>query len=151
MQTYAFPRTSGARNPIVIVKIFVFIFLRLKVVLQFGGLVQTPANISDTKNYIYQPAGGTITQANTFLPITPKLYVVHSKTPDSLNGAKSLCDWPRPLLVRKFFRKNLKTYFFELPLGILSDLHETWHIHSSAGPDLKLSKEFCSVKKCANY
>ena len=48
-------------------------------------------------------------------------------------------------------RKKWKTYFFELLLGILSDLHETWHVHSSAGPDLKLSKEFCSVKKCANY
>ena len=34
MQAYAFPRISGARNPIVIVKIFIFIFLRLKVVLQ---------------------------------------------------------------------------------------------------------------------
>ena len=34
MQAYAFPRTSGARNPIVIVKICIFIFLRLKVVLQ---------------------------------------------------------------------------------------------------------------------
>ena len=34
MQAYAFPRTSGARNPIVIVKIFIFIFLWLKVVLQ---------------------------------------------------------------------------------------------------------------------
>ena len=30
----AFPRTSGAKNPIVIVKIFIFIFLRLKVMLQ---------------------------------------------------------------------------------------------------------------------
>ena len=28
---------------------------------QFGGLVQTPANISDTKNYIYLPAGSAIT------------------------------------------------------------------------------------------
>ena len=28
---------------------------------------------------------------------------------------------------------------------------ETWHIDSSAGPDLKLSKVFYSVKKCANY
>ena len=28
------PRTSGARNPIVIVKIFIFILLRLKVVLR---------------------------------------------------------------------------------------------------------------------
>ena len=34
MQAYAFPRTSSARNPIVIVKIFICIFLRLKVVLQ---------------------------------------------------------------------------------------------------------------------
>ena len=34
MQAYTFPSTSGARNPIVIVKIFVFIFLQLKVVLQ---------------------------------------------------------------------------------------------------------------------
>ena len=59
MQTYVFPRTSGARNPIVIVRIFIFIFLQLKVVLQaklqgrvvqFGGLVQTPAKTSDTKN-----------------------------------------------------------------------------------------------------
>ena len=32
MQADAFPRTSGARNPIVIIKIF--IFLLLKVVLQ---------------------------------------------------------------------------------------------------------------------
>ena len=46
---------------------------------QFGGLVQTPVNISDTKN-IYPPAGGTVTSANTFLPGTPKLYVIHSKT-----------------------------------------------------------------------
>ena len=29
-----------------------------------------------------------------------------------------------------------KTYFFKLLLGILSDLHETWHVHSLAGPDL---------------
>ena len=34
MQAYVFPRTSGARNPFVIVKIFIFIFLQLKVVLQ---------------------------------------------------------------------------------------------------------------------
>ena len=34
MQAYVFPRTSGARNPIVIVKIFIFIFLRLKLALQ---------------------------------------------------------------------------------------------------------------------
>ena len=34
MQAYVFPRTSGARNPIVIRKIFIFIFLQLKVVLQ---------------------------------------------------------------------------------------------------------------------
>ena len=34
MQAYAFPRTSSGRNPIVIVKIFISIFLRLKVVLQ---------------------------------------------------------------------------------------------------------------------
>ena len=42
MQAYAFPRpldpsfprTTGARNPTVIVKIFIFIFLQLKVVLQ---------------------------------------------------------------------------------------------------------------------
>ena len=68
MQAYAFPRTSGARNPIVIVRNVIFIFLRLKVVLQAkpckGGwcnLVQTPANTSDTKNYIYPPAGGAIT------------------------------------------------------------------------------------------
>ena len=77
-QAYALP--SGARNPIVIVKIFIYIFLRLKVVLQakpvqeramqFGELVQTPAHISDTKNYIYLPAGGTVTYKNTFLPVT---------------------------------------------------------------------------------
>ena len=47
--------------------------------------------------------------------------------------------------------QKLEKLLFELLLGILSDLHETWHVHSSAGPDLKLSKEFCSVKKCANY
>ena len=34
MLAYVFLRTSGARNPIVIVKIFIFIFLQLKVVLQ---------------------------------------------------------------------------------------------------------------------
>ena len=34
MQAEALSRTSGARNPIVIVKIFIFIFLRPKVVLQ---------------------------------------------------------------------------------------------------------------------
>ena len=34
MQADAFPRTSGARNPIGIVKIFILIFLQLKVVLQ---------------------------------------------------------------------------------------------------------------------
>ena len=62
-----FPGTSSARNPIVIVRIFIFFFLWLKVVLQaklckgFGGLVQTPANISDTKNYIYPYAGSAIT------------------------------------------------------------------------------------------
>ena len=48
-------------------------------------------------------------------------------------------------------RKNWKTYFFKILLGILSDLHETWDVHSLAGPDKKLSKEFCSVKECANY
>ena len=71
----------------------------------------------------------------------------------NLNFSESLCLWLRP---QSFFvfsqnRKNCKTYFFELLLGILSDLCETWHVHSSTGPDLKLSKEFCSVKKCANY
>ena len=45
-------------------------------VLQVGGLVQT---ISDTKKYIYLPAGGAITQANVFLPITPTPYVAHAK------------------------------------------------------------------------
>ena len=34
MQAYEFNRTSGARNPIVIVRIFISIFLLLKVVLQ---------------------------------------------------------------------------------------------------------------------
>ena len=69
IQADMFPWTSSARNPIVIVKIF--IFLPLKVVLQakpfkgetvqFGGLVQTPARTSDTKNYIYPPPGGALT------------------------------------------------------------------------------------------
>ena len=66
----AFPRTSGAKNPIVIVKIFIFIFLAKSGAagytipgraVKFGGLVQTPACTSDTKNYIYLPAEGTIT------------------------------------------------------------------------------------------
>ena len=67
MQAYVFPRTSSARNPIVIVKIFIFLWLKVVLqakqgrVVQFGGLVQTPANISETKNYIYPPAGGAIT------------------------------------------------------------------------------------------
>ena len=51
--------------------LIIFIFLRLKVVLQakpckgwwmaVGGLFQTPARTSDTKNYMYPPAGGAIT------------------------------------------------------------------------------------------
>ena len=59
MQAYAFSRTSGARNPIVIVKIFIFIFLQPKVVLHIFAC--------------------TITLENTFLPITPKPYVGQSK------------------------------------------------------------------------
>ena len=43
-------------------------------------------------------------------------------------------------------RKNWKT-FFELLLGILSDLRETWHVHSSAGPDLvSYQKNFAQLK-----
>ena len=48
-------------------------------------------------------------------------------------------------------RKNCKTYFFELLLGMLCHLRETWPVHSPHGPNLKLSKEFCPLKKCANY
>ena len=73
---------------------------------------------------------------------------------DSLNGADSLCHWPRPLPPREFFckiAKNWKTYFFKLLLENLSDLRETWHIHSSAGPHLKLSKEFCTGKGCSEF
>ena len=83
-----FPGTSGAMNPIVIVKIFIFIFHLLKVVLLAkrckGGWCNLEGwsrllRISQTqKNYIYPPAGGAITYANMFLPITPKPYVVHS-------------------------------------------------------------------------
>ena len=61
MQACVFPRTSGARNPIVIVRIF--IFLQLKVVLQAkpckGGWCNAEGwsrlrQISQTqKNYIY--------------------------------------------------------------------------------------------------
>ena len=39
-------------------------------------------------------------------------------------------------------RHICKTYFFELLLGILIHVHETWHVHSSAGADLKLSKSY---------
>ena len=75
--------------------------------------------------------------------------MLHSKTlypPDSLNGAESQSHafGHAHLRLESFFanRKNWKTYFFELLLGNLSDLRETWHVNSSAGPDLKLSKEF---------
>ena len=155
---HVFPRTSGARNPIAIVKNFIFIFLQLEVVLQAkpckGGRCNLEGwsrllQISQTKKYTYLPAGGTIIWANTYLPITPTLYVAHSKT---LYSQIPWMELNHIAIGHTHFRLD---FFFsqklELLLGILPDLHETWHTHSSAGPDLKLSIEFCSVKKCANY
>ena len=81
---------------------------------QFGGLVQTPANISDTKNYNLGKhifAYNSQTVCRTFKNLV---------SPDSLNGAESLCE-ARPTSGSKVFsqnRKNWKTYFFELLLGI---------------------------------
>ena len=74
-------------------------------------------------------------------------------SPDSLNGAESLCYGHAHFCLESFFPKSqqLENLLFELLLGILSDLRKTWHVHSSATPDLKLSKEFSSVKKGTNY
>ena len=116
MQAYAFPRTSGARNSIVIVKIFIFIFLRLKLVLQAkpckGGRCNLEGwsrllRISQTqKNYRSVSRG--------CFNLGQRVFAYNSHTvcrtftnlvsPDFLNGAESLCDWPRPLPPRKLFR-----------------------------------------------
>ena len=71
MQADAFPRSSSARNPIVIVKICIFIFLLLKVVLQANPCKGGRCNLEGwsrhlhvpqaQKNYIYPHAGGAIT------------------------------------------------------------------------------------------
>ena len=110
MQADVFPRTSGARYPIVIVKIF--IFLLLKVVLQNKPCKGEHCNLEGWARHLHVPQ----TQRITYI---------------CLQGA--LEPRPRSLLPRKFFllnRNNWKTYFFELLLGILSDLCETWYVHS---------------------
>ena len=43
------------------------------------------------------------------------------------------------------------TYFFELVLGFLTDLVQTWHTQSRDRSDSKLYKEFCYLKNCASY
>ena len=71
---------------------------------QFGWLVQTPARTSNTKNYIYPPAGGAVTQANSFFAHTVCC---------TFNGHAHFC-------LESFFsqnRKYWKNYFFKLPMG----------------------------------
>ena len=157
--------SCGARNPIVIVKIFIFIFLRLNCCrlncAREGGAIWRVG--PDSCEYLRHKKLH-ISACRGRYNLGKHVFAYNSQTvcrtfknlvsPDSLNGAESLCNWPRPLPVERFFslnRKNWKTYFFKLLLGILSDLHETWHVQSLARPDQKLSKEFCSVKECANY
>ena len=70
--------------------------------------------------YTYNPH----TVCRAFKKLTP---------PDSLNGAESLCNWPRPLPPWKFFSLNRKNLLFQLLLGILSNMRETWNVYSSTG------------------
>ena len=119
--------------------------------MQFGALVQTPARTSDTKNYIYLPARGGFNLGQRLFAYNTHTVCCTFKnlvSPDSLNGAELLCNGHAHFGLESFFAKSrkLENLLFELR-GILSDLHETWHVHSSAGPDLQLSKEFCLVKK----
>ena len=55
MQADTFPRTSGARNPIVIVKIFIFIFLPLKVVLQAKPCKGGRCNLEGWSRHLHVP------------------------------------------------------------------------------------------------
>ena len=72
---------------------------------------------------------------------------------DSLNSAESPGQGHSHFCLSCFsqHRKNWTTYFFELLLRVLSVQRETWQVQSSAGPDLKLSKEFWLVIICSNY
>ena len=86
---------------------------------QFGWLVQTPANISDTqKNYIYPPAGGAITWANNYNSHTVYRTFKNLASPDSLNGAESLCNDHVHFPLESFFsQKTGKSTFSNSSLG----------------------------------
>ena len=63
MQAYVFPRTSRARNPIVIIRIFIFIFLWLKVVLQAKPCKGGRCNLEGWSRLLQI----SLTQKNTFI------------------------------------------------------------------------------------
>ena len=101
----AFPRTSST-----------FIFLQLKVVLQAKPCKGGCCNLEGWSRHLHVPQ----TQKTTYICLQevlwprPTRFAYDSHTvrrmfknlvsPDSLNGAESLCNWLRPLLHRKFFR-----------------------------------------------
>ena len=150
-----FPRTSGARNPIVIVRIFIFIFLWLKVVLQAKPCKEGWCNlegwsrllqIRHKRLHIFACRGCYNLDQCVFaynFHTACGTFKKHFVSPDSLT-----LQLAPPTSARGFFpqnRTNWKTYFFKLLLSILSDLRETWHVHSSIGPDLKLSNSFSEL------
>ena len=103
---------------------------------QFGGLVQTPPNISSTKKRHIAACRGRYN-------LGKHVFAYNSQTicrtfKNSLNGAESLCNGHALFRLIVFLpnHKNWKTYFFELLVGILSDLRETWHVHSGFELDL---------------
>ena len=122
MQAHAFPRTSGAKNPIVILKIFIFILLQLKVVLQaklckgrrcnlegWSRLLQ----ISQTHKKLHLSACRGCYNLGKHVFACNSHTVGHTfknlVSPDSLNGAESLCVFHLERFFFFFFRKITKT------------------------------------------
>ena len=137
---------------IVIVRIFIFLWL--KVVLQAKLCKEGRCNLEGWSRLlqIFRTQKTTYIRLQRSYNLGQRVFAYNSHTvcwkfllsPDSLNGAESFCNGHTHFRQESLFTKSYK---LETLLGILSDLHETWQAHSSAGPDLKLSIEFCSVKK----
>ena len=115
MQADAFPRTSGARNPIVIVKIFFSCqkwCCRLNLARQGGAIWRvgqdTCTYLRHKKLHTSACRGRHILDQHV-LPITPTPYVTHSKSPDTLSGGESLCYGHAHFCLESFFCKITKT------------------------------------------
>ena len=126
MQADVFHRTSGARNPIVNVKIF---FLQLKVVLQAKPCKGGRCNLEGWSRLLHAPQKRTkhIFACRGCYNLRQRVFAYNSHTvcrtfrnlvsPDSLNGAGSLWNWPHSLPPRKIFGKiaNLENLLFRTP------------------------------------